>query len=73
MGMSLEYRRVLLKIIDKLNVFIQKRKYCRTQDIIKLTFINPVGEEIEVCTVADAEDLKARLEQRLALEKLYSN
>lgn len=70
--MSLQYKQVMMKTIQKLNSFIIKRKYSNLADDIKLVITTPIGEEVELYTVEDAESYKDHLERILSMERMYS-
>lgn len=70
--MSIGYKQAVLRTIQFLNSFIIRRKYSKRADSSKLVIITPLGEEMEIYTVQEAEEYKARLESMLEFERLYS-
>ena len=70
--MSLAHRQTFIKTIQVLTNFIQKRRYSKFADNIKLRIITPAGEEKEIFTAAEAEECKEQIQKVLDLERLYS-
>lgn len=70
--MSISDKETIMRTIQVLNSFIQKRKYSNLANDIKLVITTPIGEEFEILTAADAEACKLRMERILDMEKMLS-
>lgn len=70
--MTLNQKQAVMKTIQVLNNFIQKRRHSTLMDNTRLRIMTVAGEEIEIYTAAEAEKCKDRMFQMLELERLYS-
>lgn len=69
--MNLQQKQSISKAICYLDTFIRKKKYSSSNYNTTLKMITPIGEEIEILTVEDAEACKEYMNSILTFERLY--